>query len=165
MLALLLSPAMAFAQAPCLSLEWDYPEGQAHLGFFRIYLSQTKGQYQFCSDDPACLPAAMQVAIPEMATEMSCQQVVVWAPGTYSLVVTAVSLDMSVESPPSNEISFTMAGPPTPSPLPPVVAGPPTMPDLPLPPPWPTVEPYTPPPSSGASGDAISNTCMWSGTC
>lgn len=163
---LLCSPVLASAQMPCVAINWDgYPSGIPYLGFFRVYVSQTSGQYRFCGSDPACVPVAIQVAIPDLVTEMPCAQIVVWAPGTYYLVMTAVSLDMSVESPPSNEVSFVIDGAPLTS-IPPTTLPPPIgeMPPLPLPPPWPTVSPtQAPPPASRGGG--ISSTCMWQGTC
>jgi hypothetical protein len=180
-----LLPALVAAEMPCSQVDWDYPTGYPQLGFFRAYVSKTSGSYQFCGDNQDCVPAAMEPSIGELVTALQCSAFVVWSPGTYYLVMTAVSQDLSDESWPSNEISFTIEGPAslppaddtptstptttptttptaTPTAKPTAVAGVPK--DLPLPPPWRLPAPYQPPPGSGA-GDAISKTCMWTGTC
>lgn len=157
----MLSCAVAHA-IPCATIDWEYQTGYASIGFFRVYVSTVSGTYRFCGPDPTCLPSAVWPAFPELITEMSCANVLLWAPGTYYMVLTAVSLDMQEESAPSNEVSFEIPGaltpappvPPSPSPLPP-----PTYPPFPT---WPPPVVLAPLPS-GSSGGNLSESCVWKG--
>lgn len=111
---MLLSPTMVCAQVsiPCLKVDWDFT-ASPRLGSFFVYTSRTSGQYPMAKEHPLdSRPVAILDAQPQMVTELSCGALRITQPGTWYAVVTAVSVDMREESPPSNEITITVKGVP-----------------------------------------------------
>jgi hypothetical protein len=151
---------------PNCSFAWDY-KAEDQLGLFRIYVSDTSGQY---GGDPKIELPAVQDQV--MVLQVDCNTMLLPKPGTYFAVATAVDLT-GQESKPSNEISFKYKtdksdrDPPPPlppDPTPPPPAPPPTPSKI-LPLPW-TFTPRPPPPPAPASqGGWMSQSCIWTATC
>jgi hypothetical protein len=148
----------------CSPLAWDYP-GHPLLGEFRIYVSQTSGDYQKGRPHVPGGYVATVPGIPEMLTSVPCEQLHLIYPGTYYAVATAMpkNLKPEWESEFSNEISFVYANASTPTqPSPPV---PIPVPEIPLPSPPPPLgpSPFPTPPQPPDTGGYISDTCAWKG--
>jgi hypothetical protein len=152
------------AMETCEQLEWDY-EPNPMLGVFRLYVSQTSGVYPIVPGDPrASQPLKIIPAMAELVTHVLCEGL--WLPrdGVWYAVVTAVSRDLSEESPPSNEISFTYGNTSiVPPPItPPVAPRPPPVVLPPRPPPLGMAPPPKPPPPEGQR-TWITQSCVWRG--
>ena len=169
------TPAFAQVEVPCLQVAWDFAT-HPQLGSFFVYTSQTKGVYPMVQGNPLkSRPAAIVPAIPNILTELSCEKLRMTQPGTWYAIVTAVSKDMTEQSPPSNEITVTVKNQtPVPPHHPPVVPPPPggappppPQPSVALPPPLP--RPARPlvalPPLPSSNSGNLTETCVWLGTC
>src|SRR5262245_47216844 len=156
-------------------VDWDYAP-QPTLALFRIYLSQQSGQYRLDRANPcASKPDLVIPAIPSLVSEVLSSRLHPSTPGTWYLVVTAVSkevCDLRVpaedrESPPSEELAFTVGTTtdPTPPPVPPWTppwGTDPWMPPQPIAP-LPPMPPLPTPAPKGDGGPLLSESCLWSG--
>ena len=164
----------AWAQVPpqpCVdALAWDYPPNDPTLGWFHVYVSEQSGLYPIVPKNPVkSRPTVSVLAVPTMVLTVTCAQLRLRGVGPWYAVVTSVSLDMSEESKPSNELvigGFPTSPPVKPTPLPP--AQPPGKPPVNLPPPLAhAVRPTSPVPSTALSGlgrgGGLTDTDVWQG--
>jgi hypothetical protein len=171
LLGIFLVASTAWAQsplAPCVTLQWDYPE-HPNLGSFFVYVKQN-GRYAIDPDHNPLKsqPTTTIEALPVMDTDVSCAALKLSGPGPWSLVVTAVARDMSDESDPSDELVVHRDLPLPPS-LPPKTLPPLSIPRVgPLPKPLPLAQhpPVTVPPLSTSPGRDpydLTQTDVWKG--
>lgn len=124
----------------CTYFAWDCPQCP-EVGAFRLYASQTSGQYDFVRLENGLLDPSKSrptLTIPNrdtLVTQTPCNDLALMLPteGQWFAVLTYVTQDWSQESPPSNEVSFRFRNQLTLPPIdvPPV---PPRRPPAPLPP-------------------------------
>ena len=158
----------------CARFAWKY-ESHPLLAAFRIYTSQQSGVYRIDPKDPSkSRPDVVIPAIPTLITEAMCTKLHLPRPGTWYAVLTAVSKDGTIESQPSDEITLTY-GPQANGETDPKASAwvwvppwgtapytvPPPLPPLPLMAPLPGITA----PSGGTSGQILSESCLWKGTC
>jgi hypothetical protein len=163
-------------------LTWDESPTPTVPMQYYLYARREGESYRFAVRQPSGgrPVASAENQVGKVAQHVPCARVVLAGDGRYFLVVTAVALDLSEESEPSNELWLDVRGGrlvawgvvegEAPIPEPPPVPKPPTVPKPPAagqpqvkdgkpPPPLAVMRPIPPPMSSG--GASLSESCIW----